>query len=418
MSGFTPDAVTLAEIELAALGIGAASFSIRVPDDVAERARATGRMVVTDREGAPVAVVSVADVATTSEHGAHVITGTVNVSEASTDEPRGAHPSLRAHPGKTRFEGWSAIICHDPPDAYALRAADPARPVLFVVLDGPRTRPGPETAVTLRAVLALRDQLREQGRSAEVILVPAPQYEDARDDTVAALVAKAFGAEAVRPTRRADHAALHLGLDGRGKIPAEEWPAPSLEAWRRWRPPRHERGLVVLLTGLSGSGKSTVARAVVDSLNEFTDRTVTLLDGDLVRRNLSAGLGFSRADRDRNVERIGFVAAEIARHGGLVVCAPIAPYATTRARVRKMAQQYGDFLLVHVSTPLEECERRDRKGLYARARAGEIPDFTGISSPYEAPDDADLVLDTSQMAISLARDRVLDFLAGGGWITR
>nr|WP_246221156.1 adenylyl-sulfate kinase [Phytoactinopolyspora mesophila] len=220
----------------------------------------------------------------------------------------------------------------------------------------------------------------------------------------------------VRPALRADHAALQEGLDGGGQLPAAEWPAPSLEAWRRWRPPRHERGLVVFFTGLSGSGKSTVARAVVDRLNETTDRTVTLLDGDLVRRNLSAGLGFSRADRDRNVERIGFVAAEIARHGGLVVCAPIAPFAATRARVRQMVSATGDFVLIHVATPVEECERRDRKGLYARARAGELPDFTGISSPYETPRDADLVLDTTHVSVDEARDAVLGLLTEGGWL--
>ena len=148
--------------------------------------------------------------------------------------------------------------------------------------------------------------------------------------------------------------------------------------------------MVLFFTGLSGSGKSTVAQAVIDALLEHGERTVTSLDGDVVRRMLSAGLTFSRADRDTNIRRIGWVAAEISRHGGVAVCSPIAPFDATRQDVRAMTEAGGAFFLVHVATPLEECERRDRKGLYAKARGGQIPDFTGISSPYEEPDDADL----------------------------
>ena len=172
-------------------------------------------------------------------------------------------------------------------------------------------------------------------------------------------------------------------------------PAGVAEELRRARPPRARRGVVVFFTGLSGSGKSTLARDLRDALLERGDRTVSLLDGDLVRRLLSAGLTFSREDRDLNIARIGYVAAEVARHGGIAICAPIAPYAAARAGVRRMVSEAGDFVLVHVSTPLEVCEARDRKGLYAQARAGVIGSFTGISDPYEEPDDADLVIDTS-----------------------
>src|SRR6185437_12815085 len=150
--------------------------------------------------------------------------------------------------------------------------------------------------------------------------------------------------------------------------------------------------------GLSGSGKSTLAKDLRDALLERGDRTVSLLDGDLVRRLLSAGLTFSREDRDLNIARIGYVAAEVARHGGIAICAPIAPYAAARAGVRRMVSEVGDFVLVHVSTPLEVCEARDRKGLYAQARAGIIGSFTGISDPYEVPDDADLAIDTSAVS--------------------
>ncbi|GAA3673986.1 hypothetical protein GCM10022224_042890 [Nonomuraea antimicrobica] len=181
--------------------------------------------------------------------------------------------------------------------------------------------------------------------------------------------------------------------------------------------PPHRRGLVVFFTGLSGSGKSTIARGLRDALLELGTRSVTYLDGDVVRHLLSKGLTFSKADRDLNIRRIGFVAAEAARHGGLAICAPIAPYAATRDEVRETVESVGaDFLLVHVATPLEECERRDRKGLYAKARAGLIPEFTGVSDPYEEPEDADLVIDTTHLSIEAAVSRVLDTLRGGGWI--
>ncbi|GAA3578276.1 hypothetical protein GCM10022419_069650 [Nonomuraea rosea] len=181
--------------------------------------------------------------------------------------------------------------------------------------------------------------------------------------------------------------------------------------------PPHRRGLVVFFTGLSGSGKSTIARGLRDALLELGSRTVTYLDGDVVRHLLSKGLTFSKADRDLNIRRIGFVAAETARHGGLAICAPIAPYAGTREEVREMVDSVGaDFLLVHVATPLEECERRDRKGLYAKARAGLIPEFTGISDPYEEPDDAELVIDTTHLSIDAAVSQVLGTLRSGGWV--
>jgi sulfate adenylyltransferase len=159
-------------------------------------------------------------------------------------------------------------------------------------------------------------------------------------------------------------------------------------------------GRTLFLTGLSGSGKSTIARAVVERLN--SERSITLLDGDVVRTHLSRGLGFSREDRDLNIRRIGWVAGEVTKHGGIAVCAPIAPYDETRKWVRgtvEAAGGPGSFILVWISTPLEECERRDVKGLYAKARAGEITGFTGIDDPYEAPLDAELTIDTSVVSV-------------------
>lgn len=192
---------------------------------------------------------------------------------------------------------------------------------------------------------------------------------------------------------------------------------PGVErALLRWRPPRSLRGLCVMFTGLSGSGKSTVARDLADWLTARTSRTVTVLDGDRVRRLLSSGLGFDREGREQNIRRIGFVAAEVVRHGGVAICSPIAPFAQTRAEVREMVEQVGDLVLVHVDTPLSECERRDLKGLYARARRGELADFTGISSPYEVPGDADLRLDTSALDRAASLRAVLDVLVTGGWV--
>ena len=205
-------------------------------------------------------------------------------------------------------------------------------------------------------------------------------------------------------------------LDSGAEVPA--WLAPPSVAreLRRARPPRAERGLVIFFTGLSGSGKSTIARGLAEALTERGDRTVSLLDGDHVRRLLSAGLTFSRADRDLNIARIGYVAAEVARHGGIAICAPIAPYAEARAAARRMVTEVGDFLLVYVSTPVDVCAARDRKGLYAKARAGLITGFTGVSDPYEEPRDADLVLDTSVMTRQEAVDAVLKLLVTGGWL--
>jgi sulfate adenylyltransferase len=171
-------------------------------------------------------------------------------------------------------------------------------------------------------------------------------------------------------------------------------------------------GRTLFLTGLSGSGKSTIARAIVERL--ASERTITLLDGDVVRTHLSRGLGFSREDRDLNIRRIGWVAGEVTKHGGLAVCAPIAPYDETRQWVRATVEAAGgpgSFILVWISTPLEECERRDVKGLYAKARAGEIKGFTGIDDPYEPPLDADLVIDTTNVTVESAVEQIIDLLS-------
>jgi len=185
---------------------------------------------------------------------------------------------------------------------------------------------------------------------------------------------------------------------------------------RRAHPPKHEQGFTVFFTGLSGSGKSTIANALMVKLLEDGSRPVTLLDGDIVRKNLSSELTFSKEHRDLNIQRIGFVASEITKNRGIAICAPIAPYAQTRRLVREMISQHGGFVEVFVATPLEVCEARDRKGLYAKARAGILKGFTGIDDPYEEPVNAEIVLDTQELSPDLAAHRVLITLEKLGYL--
>jgi len=186
---------------------------------------------------------------------------------------------------------------------------------------------------------------------------------------------------------------------------------------RRTSPARSRQGFTVFFTGLSGSGKSTIANALMVKLMEMGGRPVTLLDGDVVRKHLSSELGFSREHRDINIKRIGYVASEITKNGGIAICAPIAPYAATRRAVREMIEQYGAFIEVHVATAIEECERRDRKGLYKLAREGKIKEFTGISDPYEAPVTPELRLDTESVEVDHCAHQVILKLEQMGLIT-
>jgi len=185
---------------------------------------------------------------------------------------------------------------------------------------------------------------------------------------------------------------------------------------RRTSPPRSCQGFTVFFTGLSGSGKSTIANALMVKLMEMGGRPVTLLDGDVVRKHLSSELGFSKEHRDINIRRIGYVASEITKNGGIALCAPIAPYAATRRQVRQMIEEVGAFIEVHVATSLEECERRDRKGLYKLAREGKIKEFTGISDPYEAPETPELRIDTEGQDVDACAQTVLLKLEGMGLI--
>ncbi|MBT8422207.1 MAG: bifunctional sulfate adenylyltransferase/adenylylsulfate kinase, partial [Gammaproteobacteria bacterium] len=189
-----------------------------------------------------------------------------------------------------------------------------------------------------------------------------------------------------------------------------------VEELRKSYPPRHKQGFTVFFTGLSGSGKSTIANALLVKLLEQGGRAVTLFDGDHVRKHLSSELGFSKEHRDLNITRIGYVASEVTKNGGAAICAPIAPYTATRRTVRNMIEAHGGFIEVFVSTSLEVCEQRDRKGLYAAARAGKIKEFTGISDPYEEPENAEVVIDTEELSPDLAAQRILVKLESMGFI--
>jgi sulfate adenylyltransferase len=209
---------------------------------------------------------------------------------------------------------------------------------------------------------------------------------------------------------------LYSHLSHNQEIPAWFSFPDVLVELRKVCPPRSQQGITLFFTGLSGSGKSTLAKILYAKFIEAGGRPVTLLDGDVVRHNLSSELGFSKLHRDLNIRRIGFVASEITKNGGVAICAPIAPYATTRRVVRELIEQHGAFIEIHVATPLEVCEARDRKGLYAKARKGLIPEFTGISDPYEVPESPELRIDTSAMNPMEAAQEIYLFLLREGYL--
>jgi len=394
----------------------------------AELAGAT-EVTLTDPEGAPLARLEVAE-SNPTEVGRQLVSGPVTALAASA---YGAFRRLHRSPADVVAElagapTVAAVV--DRPlhnrEIADLRSAAGSREarILLLVTTGVA---GSEPLI--RAVIAAAEELPE----ATVVAVPLPSPDGSlARHLLGAHVAAAYGAThlladaelpgaplpvviASTPDGLTDDELAAL-LDAGAALPAGFTPPGVERELRRLRRPVSERGLVVLFTGYSGSGKSTLARALYDAVVERGDRTATLLDGDVVRRMLSAGLGFSRADRDLNVLRIGYVAAEVARHGGLAICAPIAPYAQTRAEVRAMAQAVGDFVLIWVSTSLADCEARDRKGLYAQARAGTLTGFTGIDDPYDEPTDADLVIDTAGRPLSECLDEVVGRLVAGGWL--
>jgi sulfate adenylyltransferase len=414
-------------------------------------------LVLTDLEGAPVAVLTV-------DETWHARPGWIGVAGPVHRYGDGGHApfarlrlntdAVRAQLTEPRVLGiFADRPLHRPQLAQIVHAARQlaAQVLILVPVSGP-SPDGLTPEALVRCVLAARDRLPQP----VIIAVPLAGREgELTDALLRARVAASYGVTHLLSTsgnvigaglklivpRELSYDARDGQWRDRDEVPERferrplktreiadllddglalpEWHTPPAVAKElgRARPPRRHRGLVLFFTGLSGSGKSTIARGVSDALLETGERTLTLLDGDVVRRELSAGLGFSREDRDRNIRRIGWVAAEAARHGGMVICCPIAPYAAARSAARDMAHAAGsDFVLVHVATPLEVCEQRDRKGLYARARAGTLTGMTGVDDPYEEPGDAQLRIDASQGTVSDAVAEVLSYLSDQGWI--
>ena len=391
-----PTPVELDDLELLTMGAvpGIDGFNqpdspltLRLPDPVAQAADAAGAVELVDPEGLPLARVTWPE--GTVEP---LVPPRVRPVPAPPAQPRTVQGGVRrphGRPGHRRPHGGGAgpsraRSAHSPCWPWWARAPPTLSPVAL-------TR-----ATLAAAALLARRRRRHRPPRRPRPGVPGP------------------GRRRPTPTRWLRRALCARLETSQVKAPTHPTIAAIVDADR---PPNDERGLVLFFTGLSGSGKSTLARALVDRLLEQGRRTVTSLDGDVVRRHLSAGLTFSKEDRETNIRRIGWVAAEIARHGGVAVVSPIAPFDETRQQVRAMVDEAGGaFFLIHVATPLEECERRDRKGLYAKARAGEIPEFTGISSPYEEPQDADVRVDTTGRTIEDALEDVLAVLRDDGYL--
>ncbi|HET7388440.1 MAG TPA: adenylyl-sulfate kinase [Nocardioidaceae bacterium] len=397
-----PSPRELDDLELLSHGVlGLAGFegpgglvTLQVPAAVAAAAREADGLDLVDPEGTPLASMRVTDT-----YDAGELVGLTGQVTPLAHPEFGAFRRLYLSPTEVRerYGDKSLTVPVSDPltgkDLDAIRDSADGRPVVLLTFapsvvevrgasrasKPPAPRPL-STPALIRTALAAASHLDD----AHVVAVPlAPRDDAGKDRLLRERVVSAYASGEI------------LEVANKGELPEA---IAAIVA--RDRPGPADQGLVVFFTGLSGSGKSTLARALHDWILERGERTVTSLDGDVVRRHLSAGLGFSREDRETNIARIGWVAAEIARHRGVAICSPIAPFDATRKKVRAMVEDAGGrFVLVHVATPLEECERRDRKGLYAKARRGEIPDFTGISSPYEEPDDAAVRVDTTGRSI-------------------
>jgi sulfate adenylyltransferase len=410
--------------EPTSVGPGARSpeVAVSVPADQVAQVLSSGGARLTDRELAPMARLvdprpagdgPVGDQLATTDGRFVLVRGRLEPMrrrEAMLFTDRMRRPDQLAAPVGERV----VVVASRPPLRGELtRLTSRSDDTLVLVPVEASTPDGVPPGVLMRCVEAAADVESRWATILPVSLV----WRDARSDEVlAAVLARADGGDvtAFLGPAPAWRDVLDALADGE---PVGDAVQPAVaDELRRWRPPPHSRGLVVLFTGFSGSGKSTLARDLVQHICAETGRTVSLLDGDDVRRLLSSGLGFDRASRDLTVRRIGYVAAEVARHGGIAVCAPIAPYAQSREAVRRMVAPVGDLVLVHVSTPIEECERRDLKGLYAQARAGEVAALTGVTDPYDVPTDADLTIDTSAVDRPKALRTVVEHLQRGGWL--
>ncbi len=405
----------------------------------AERLATGGPLVLRESEGRAVAVIR--DGRAWQEAAGWRVGGSVDGLQAP---PIYDLLDLRLSPTEVRDEiaarGWHAAIAvpvervlHRADVAALDRVAAARNAGLVLLAMAPAGAPADRDGYArLRALRAAVTHL-PPGR-ALLVLDPRPAAEGGIGSPIDAVIARAYGCSRLVAWDSASEAlaaaAGHAGVAIEPVAPGPEAPADASAgaraAWTfpevaaeidRQAPPPWTRGVTIFFTGLSGSGKSTIANALRVRLLEDGRRTVTLLDGDVVRTHLSSELGFSREHRSLNVRRIAFVAAEITRHGGVAICAPIAPYAALRREARALVEAVGLFLLVHVATPLEVCEARDPKGLYRRARAGTLPEFTGVSDPYEVPDDADLTIDASRIPVAGAVEMLMAALDARGLLT-
>lgn len=402
--------LTPSELDLLELA-GAAPVALAV---ARAQVGAVGAVELTDAENTPLARVRLGHAAETVD--ALPVAGLERLRPlAPVPGPSGAEGTrLGVRDAAERYQGRGAVVLREVPTRDELDAAvrwavaqDPAAgPVWFV---GVRRDADGATDPAHTAVRVLTRMIADGDLPGDLLVVPLPHAPGPvlvpvhPLPTDAELAQQATGRPVLelRPAR--PDASAEASVTALERALAATYPAQAVaELSPR---DRSGRGAVVLFTGLSGSGKSTVAKAFAHRL-ESEGRAVVLLDGDESRQMLSAGLGFDRRSRDLNIERLGYVAAIASSLGAVAVTAPIAPFAGARGRVRERAEQVGDHLLVHVSTPLEVCEARDRKGLYAQARAGRISDFTGISSPYEEPQDADVTIDTSRLSVEDAVEAV------------
>jgi sulfate adenylyltransferase len=416
----------LAEVELLTTGALAprAGFTRDEPLAVRVEAGPGDHVALRDDEGAAIAALEVDDA--WEAGGQRFVSGTVTAIEGV------LHHDFRAYrltPDDVRKwaaeHGWTRVVAYQPRQVMTQEQVD-------ALLSGLHRT---DAALLLQPLYQPHDvgDLEWYARARSAVLVGEIIAEDIGDDRFALALTpdpgERYGSRVAR-----NYGATHLAVDAGTRVERDEVgqaldvvrlpetrtatlpPAVAAEV-AALHPPPERAGFTVFFTGLSGSGKSTVAKALAARLLEAGPRRVTLLDGDVVRRHLSSELTFSAEHRDLNIRRIGFVAGEVTKHGGIAVCAPIAPYDKTRKDVRAMVEKTGGFVLVHVATPVEVCEDRDRKGLYARARAGDLPGFTGVSDPYESPEDAEVVIDTTTGSIDDAADVVLTHLRTAGWLS-
>lgn len=395
------------------------AVTLLLPRSVGERAVQESALLLCDPDGTPLALLTVSGFESAPGTGIY-LAGTLSPLKAA-EHPPLRH--LRITEPLASAAGRELVVSafSKPPLAAQMAravsvAASRNADLCLVAVTGPQQH-GRYTALELMTVLE-QCAAEVPGCSSRLLVLRSPvRSGKQQDELVQELVFRNLGANVLldftapdEPQAGSDRA--RFAHRRSQTIPGQPIPGQSI--------PGHPvsghtgtgsaTGSVVFFTGLSGSGKSTIARALAQRLQAAGERTVTLLDGDHVRRLLSSGLGFSKEDRETNIRRIGWVASLIAASGGDAVCAPIAPFDSTRREVRAMAPA-GSFILVHVSTPLSVCEARDRKGLYARARTGQIPEFTGISSPYEVPADADLVINTAEVGVDAAVSAIMDALS-------